>query len=35
MGSLAEVQALAGELIALGAVCERPIVNYESLWEIG
>lgn len=35
MGSLAEMQALAGEFIALGVVCERPFVNYESLWEIG
>jgi hypothetical protein len=34
MESLAPMLALAGEFVALGVVFERPITNYESLWEI-
>jgi hypothetical protein len=32
MGSLADMQALAGEFIALGVMCERSFVNYPLLW---
>lgn len=34
MASLAPMLALAGEFVALGVAFERPIINYESLWQI-
>jgi len=34
MDSLAPMQALAAEFTALGVMFERPIVNYDTLWEI-
>lgn len=34
METLAPMRALAGEFATLGVTFERPIVNYESLWEI-
>lgn len=34
MATLPEMLALAGEFIELGVEFERPIVNYESLWEM-
>lgn len=34
MATLAEMQALAGEFVALGVEFERPIVDYPSLWQI-
>ena len=34
MSSLPEMLALAGDFVALGVVFERPIVNYDSLWQI-
>lgn len=35
MDILAPMQALAAEFTALGVTFERPIVNYETVWEIG
>jgi hypothetical protein len=34
METLAPMRTLAGEFAALGVTFERPIANYESLWEI-
>lgn len=34
MDTLAPMLALAGEFSKLGVTFERPIANYESLWEI-
>ncbi len=34
METLAPMRALAGEFAELGVTFERPIANYESLWEI-
>ncbi len=34
MDTLAPMLALAGEFIKLGVVFERPIANYETLWQI-
>ena len=34
MDTLAPMLALAGEFVELGVVFERPIVNYETLWQI-
>ncbi|HEY6893463.1 MAG TPA: hypothetical protein VI258_04805 [Rhodanobacteraceae bacterium] len=34
MDTLAPMQALAAEFTALGVTFERPIVNYDTLWEI-
>jgi hypothetical protein len=34
METLAPMLALASEFISLGVLFERPITNYESLWEI-
>jgi hypothetical protein len=34
MDSLAVMLALAGEFTKLGVVFERPIANYEVLWQI-
>lgn len=34
MGSLPEMLALAGEFVAMGVEFERPIVNYEQLWQV-
>src|SRR5512147_81775 len=34
MESLAPMRALADEFAGLGVTFERPIANYESLWEI-
>lgn len=34
MASLPEMQALAGEFQELGVDFERPIVNYDSPWQI-
>ena len=34
MATLPEMLALAGEFIELGVEFERPIVNYDSLWEM-
>jgi hypothetical protein len=34
MDTLAPMLALAGEFVKLGVVFERPITNYETLWQI-
>lgn len=34
MDGLAEMKALAGEFIAAGVQFERPITNYNGLWQI-
>jgi quinol monooxygenase YgiN len=34
MAGLPEMQALAGEFIALGVEFERPIANYPVLWQL-
>ena len=34
MDTLAPMLALAGEFVKLGVVVERPIANYEILWQI-
>lgn len=34
MDTLAPMLALAGEFVNLGVVFERPIANYETLWQI-
>lgn len=34
MATLPEMLALAGEFISLGVSFERPIVNYDCLWQI-
>ena len=34
MSSLAEMTALAKEFIAIGVQFERPIVNYEVMWQL-
>jgi hypothetical protein len=34
METLAPMLALAGEFVERGVVFERPIANYETLWEI-
>ena len=34
MDTLAPMLALAGEFVRLGVVFERPISNYETLWQI-
>jgi hypothetical protein len=34
METLAPMLALAGEFVKLGVVFERPIANYETLWQI-
>jgi hypothetical protein len=34
MESLAPMLALATEFMSLGVQFERPITNYESLWEV-
>jgi hypothetical protein len=34
METLAPMLALASEFVSLGVLFERPITNYESLWEI-
>lgn len=34
MANLPEMAALAKEFIALGAEFERPIVNYQALWQL-
>ena len=34
MDTLAPMLALAGEFVKLGVVFERPIANYEILWQI-
>ncbi len=34
MDTLAPMLALAGEFVKLGVVFERPIANYEALWQI-
>lgn len=34
MATLPEMGALAQEFVAMGAEFDRPIVNYEALWQI-
>jgi quinol monooxygenase YgiN len=34
MSSLAEMTALAKEFISLGVNFERPITNYEAMWQL-
>jgi hypothetical protein len=34
METLAPMLALAGEFVKLGVVFERPISNYETLWQV-
>ena len=34
METLAPMLALAGEFVKLGVVFERPIANYDALWQI-
>jgi hypothetical protein len=34
MDTLAPMLALAGEFVKLGVVLERPITNYETLWQL-
>jgi hypothetical protein len=34
MASLPEMAALAREFIAMGAEFERPIINYQPLWQL-
>jgi quinol monooxygenase YgiN len=34
METLAPMLSLAGEFVKLGVVFERPIANYETLWQI-
>lgn len=34
MSTLPEMAALATEFVALGAEFERPIVNYQALWQL-
>lgn len=34
MDTLAPMRALAGEFTELGVAFERPIANYETLWEV-
>ena len=34
METLAPMLALAGEFTAMGVKFERPIINYESLWQL-
>lgn len=34
MDTLAPMLALAGEFVKLGVVFERPIANYETLWQL-
>lgn len=34
MDTVAPMLALAGEFVGLGVVFERPIANYETLWQI-
>jgi quinol monooxygenase YgiN len=34
MSSLAEMLALAKDFIAIGVEFERPIVNYECMWQL-
>jgi hypothetical protein len=34
MDTLVPMLALAGEFVKLGVVFERPITNYETLWQL-
>lgn len=34
MASLEEMLALAGEFVAMGVTFERPIINYDTLWQL-
>lgn len=34
MATLSEMGELAKEFIALGAVFDRPIINYQALWQL-
>jgi hypothetical protein len=34
MATLAPMLALAGEFVKLGVAFERPIANYETIWQI-